>query len=132
MHDLWGSPASLGYNGLSRGCTILLDPVRLRLSQAEEFLGLMEFLTKLHRLRGQVLCQAVSTQAKVGLEMEGKSFVHGWVWCATLVITLLIIRQVTSGWLAFHLWQKILKASQRLECSSLNSEEQGRHLGSFK
>ena len=92
----------------------------------------MEFPPKLHRLRGQVLCQAISTQAEVGLETEGKPLVHGWSWCAALVITLLTIRQVTSGWLTCHLWQKISKASQRLECSSLNGEEQGRHLGSFK
>ena len=92
MCDLWGSPASIGYNEMSRGCSILLDPVRLCLSQAEEFVGLMELLLKLHRLRGQVLCQAVSTQTEVGLETEGKSLIHGRSWCAALVITLLTIR----------------------------------------
>ena len=64
--------------------------------------------------------------------MEGKPLVHGWSWGAALVMTLLTIGQVASGWLTCHLWQKFPKASQRLECNNLNGEEQGRHLWSFK
>ena len=132
MCDLWGSSASIRYCGLSRGRSILLDPVCLHLNYAEELLGLAEFLPKLRRLRGQVLCQTVGTQAEVGLEAERKSLVQGWCWCAALVITFLTIRQVTSGWLSRHLWQEIPEASQRLEGSSLHGEKQCRHLGSLK